>query len=173
MISKNRFSDFQEIHREIPPCFLIFFVVLDTSPCLHQDGTHHSHLTVHAPFNLAYQTARALAKAQKNPHFNKDGFHARVDVHNFDPSEITVKTVGNTIVIEAEHGDKEDELGTVRRHFIRKYILPKGYDMATVESLLSSDGVLTVKAPPPKPFEGEVRIVPIVQTNMPSKLKDN
>lgn len=63
----------------------------------------------------------------------------------FQPSEIIVKTVDQTVIIEAKHEDRDDGYGSVSRHFIRKYVLPKEYDMNTVHSTLSSDGILTIK----------------------------
>lgn len=63
----------------------------------------------------------------------------------FQPSEITVKTVDQTVVIEGKHVERDDGYGSVSRHFIRKYVLPKEYDMNTVHTSLSSDGILTIK----------------------------
>jgi Hsp20/alpha crystallin family len=55
-----------------------------------------------------------------------------------------------------------------------RYVLPKEYDMNTVHSNLSSDGVLTILAKPPMEATGE-RHVPITHTNIPAHLsvKDN
>lgn len=96
----------------------------------------------------------------------KDGFQVCVDVQQFLPNEITVKTVDNSVVIEAKHEEKEDNQGYVSRHFVRRYTLPEGFDAQQVVSSLSSDGVLTVKAPPPTPKEiqGQERVVQIQQT---------
>lgn len=96
----------------------------------------------------------------------KDGFQVCVDVHQFAPNEITVKTVNNSVVIEGKHEEKQDDEGFVSRHFVRRYQLPKEYDVQQVVSSLSSDGVLTVKAPPPalKEIEGQERVVQIQQT---------
>ena len=98
---------------------------------------------------MAREAVGELAKDQKSMHFGKDGFQACVDVHHFQPSEITVKTVDNTVVIEGKHEERDDGHGSVQRHFVRKYVLPKEYDMNNVHSTLSSDGVLTIKAPLP------------------------
>lgn len=104
----------------------------------------------------------------KNPvsTLGKDGFQVCMDVQQFAPNEITVKTVDNSVVIEAKHEEKQDDQGYVSRHFVRRYVLPKEYDVQQVVSTLSSDGVLTVKAPPPTPKEiqGRERTVQIQQT---------
>lgn len=96
----------------------------------------------------------------------KDGFQVCMDVSQFTPNELTVKTVDRTVVVEGKHEEREDEHGYIQRHFIRKYILPKGYDPKDVVSTISSDGVLTVKAPPPpnKAKNNNERIVQIQQT---------
>lgn len=100
------------------------------------------------------------------PTIGKDGFQACIDVQQFQPNEITVKTVDNNIIIEGKHEEREDEHGFISRHFVRKYALPAGYDPKEVVSTLSSDGVLTIKAPPPpsKELKSNERIVQIQQT---------
>lgn len=103
----------------------------------------------------------------------KDGFQVCLDVQQFAPNEITVKTTDdtNTIVVEAKHEEREDEHGYISRQFIRRYTLPKGYDAKDVVSQLSSDGILTIEAPPPVKAsdEGNERIVQIQQTG-PARL---
>lgn len=96
----------------------------------------------------------------------KDGFQVCVDVQQFAPNEISVKTVDNSVVIEAKHEEKQDDQGFVSRHMVRRYVLPQEYDVQQVVSSLSSDGVLTVKAPPPAPkkVQGRERVVQIQQT---------
>ncbi|XP_065358812.1 heat shock protein 23-like [Calliphora vicina] len=94
-----------------------------------------------------------------------DGFQVCMDVAQFKPSELNVKVVENCIVIEGKHDEREDQHGFIQRHFVRRYVLPKGYDADKVVSTLSSDGVLTVSVP--KPVEEEKsneRIIQIQQT---------
>lgn len=110
------------------------------------------------------------------PHVGKDGFQVSLDVQHFYPNEITVKTVENNIIeVEGKHDAKEDQHGEIYRHFIRRYTLPEGYDVKDVISTLSSDGVLTVRAPPPaSELESNERYVHVNQTG-PAHLsvKDN
>ena len=122
------------------------------------------------PWSLARQTAHDLVKDQKNLQFGKDGFQACVDVHHFQPCEVSVKTVDHTVVIEGNHEERDDGHGSVQRHFVRKYVLPKEYDMDSIHSTLSSDGVLTIKAPPPSAIKRGERHVNIAHTNMPAHL---
>lgn len=93
-----------------------------------------------------------------------------LDVQHFKPNEITVRTKGdNTIEIEGKHEEKADEHGYISRHFVRKYVLPKGHDINQVQSNLSTDGVLTITAPRTDAGALEHRTVPIQQTGQPSK----
>ena len=70
-----------------------------------------------------------------------------LDVQQFAPEEIVVKTVDNSLIVEAKHSEKQDEHGFVSRHFVRRYVLPSTHDVTNVTSTLSSDGVLTITAP--------------------------
>lgn len=119
---------------------------------------------------MARRASNELSKEQKNLHFGKDGFQACVDVHHFQPSEISVKTLDNVVVIEGKHEERDDGHGSVQRHFVRKYSLPKEYDMNSVQSSLSSDGVLTVRAPPPPALCNGEKHVAITHTNAPAHL---
>lgn len=74
-------------------------------------------------------------------------FQVILDVQQFSPDEIIVKTVDNNIIVEAKHEERKDEHGFITRHFIRRYILPSSHDSLQVTSSLSSDGVLTITAP--------------------------
>lgn len=93
----------------------------------------------------------------------------KLDVQQFTPEEITVKTVNTTVVIEGKHEEKQDEHGFVSRHFVRKYILPEDVKPESVLCNLSSDGVLSISAPRVLPEEKEaVKVVPIIQTGRPA-----
>lgn len=70
-----------------------------------------------------------------------------LDVQQFSPDEITVKTVDNYVIVEAKHEERQDEHGYISRHFVRRYVLPSSHDLDNVTSTLSSDGVLTITAP--------------------------
>nr|AMY63177.1 heat shock protein [Antheraea yamamai] len=106
---------------------------------------------------------------------DKDKFQVNLDVQHFTPEEISVKTADGYIVVEGKHEEKKDQHGYISRQFTRRYALPEGCTPETVESRLSSDGVLTVIAPRkvPEALEGE-RKVPISQTGPVRKeLKEN
>lgn len=115
---------------------------------------------------------RQLADFEKNLHVGKDGFHIKLDVCDFEPEEIKVKTINNTIIIEAKHEEKKDEEGSISRHIVRRYDLPKGFKVEDVVSNLSSDGILTIKCPKAMSNEGAlVREIKIEPTG-PARLTD-
>ncbi|XP_060657905.1 heat shock protein 23-like [Drosophila nasuta] len=93
----------------------------------------------------------------------KDAFQVCMDVSQFTPNELTVKVVDNSIVVEAKHEEREDDHGYISRHIVRRYSLPEGYEADKVVSSLSSDGVLTVRAPKPLAIESKERVVQIQQ----------
>ncbi|XP_008552736.1 protein lethal(2)essential for life-like [Microplitis demolitor] len=78
---------------------------------------------------------------------DKDRFKVILDVQQFKPEEKNVKVVDKCVVVEAKHEEKQDEHGWISRQFIRKYIIPEQCDIDQVNSSLSSDGVLTIRAP--------------------------
>jgi crystallin, alpha B len=97
----------------------------------------------------------------------KDGsFQVCIDVHHFQPKEIHIKTIAHTIIVEGKHEERTDDHGFIERKFTRKYQLPSNYDIEHVISSISSDGILTIKAPPPSVMiEGKKqRIIPIMHT---------
>ncbi|XP_053619266.1 protein lethal(2)essential for life-like [Plodia interpunctella] len=94
---------------------------------------------------------------------DKDKFQVNLDVQHFAPEEISVKTADGYIIIEGKHEEKQDEHGYVSRQFKRRYALPDGCNPETVESKLSSDGVLSVTAPKSAGLTNE-RAIPITHT---------
>ncbi|XP_025830906.1 protein lethal(2)essential for life [Agrilus planipennis] len=115
-------------------------------------------------YNRPWRTALARQDSGSTIQSDKDKFQVILDVQQFTPNEITVKTSGNSIVVEGKHDEKQDEHGFVSRHFVRRYVLPEDHDINDVVSSLSSDGVLTVTAPKRKVQQTGERVVPITQT---------
>ncbi|CAG9569966.1 unnamed protein product [Danaus chrysippus] len=114
------------------------------------------------PWRHLAAAARDLGSSIKS---DPNNFQISLDVQHFSPDEISVKTADGFVVIEGKHEEKQDQHGYVSRHFVRRYALPEGSLPETVESKLSSDGVLTITAPRkvPDAIKGE-RKVPITQT---------
>lgn len=100
-------------------------------------------------------------------------YKINLDVQQFQPEEITVKVIGNNVIkVEGKHEEKEDEHGMISRHFVRKYVFPKGYDLDNIVSNLSSDGVLSIVAPKIQVDESEHRTIPIKKTGVPVKISN-
>lgn len=101
-----------------------------------------------------------------NQIIGKDGFQVCMDVEEFAPNEISVKTVNNDIVVKAKHEERQDNHGYVSRQFTRRYTLPEGYNIKDVVSKLSSDGILTIQAPTVEKTDdgSKVRVIQIQQT---------
>ncbi|XP_049767835.1 protein lethal(2)essential for life-like [Schistocerca cancellata] len=78
---------------------------------------------------------------------SKDGFKVTLDVKHFKEGDVKVKVVGNDVVVEAEHDERQDEHGYISRSLKRKYALPDNVDSDKVRTELSSDGILTITAP--------------------------
>jgi HSP20 family molecular chaperone IbpA len=85
--------------------------------------------------------SQAEAKAKDN------AFEVKLNVSEFSPSELSVKTVGNTIVVEGKADEKADELGSVSRSFLRRFVIPESVKPESVDCKLSSDGFLVLSAP--------------------------
>jgi len=98
---------------------------------------------------------------------DEDKYRIIVDVQQFAPEEITVRTDDRCITIEGKHHQKKDRHGYVSRQFTRRYLLPRGYNIGYVRPSLSSDGILTITASKLALPAGE-RILPIRRTYIPA-----
>lgn len=111
-----------------------------------------------------------LDDIEKKSHIGKDGFQVCLDVQHFQPNEISVKTENNSVVVHAKHEEKKDNHGYISREFTRRYDLPDGFKVEDITSSLSSDGILSIKAPHVTPaVDGNVRHIQIQQTG-PARL---
>lgn len=99
-----------------------------------------------------------------DPIFTKDGFQVLLDVHQFSPKEITVKTVGNSIFVDASHDERPDIHGHIARQFTRRYSLPDGFNANYVVPELSSDGILTIKGLPEHKVSMDENVLQIKHT---------
>ncbi|XP_005190092.1 heat shock protein 23 [Musca domestica] len=165
-----------ELDREAPSYYGNDFG-LGLSPYMIHNHAHREPVTNSVGYTLplsllnrlserqAARTRRGEKKEDRISPVGKDGFQVCMDVAQFKPNELTVKVVDNCIVIEGKHEEREDEHGYIQRHFVRRYVLPKGYDAEKVASTLSSDGVLTVSVPKPQiEDKSNERIIQIQQT---------
>ncbi|KAJ8710772.1 hypothetical protein PYW08_009287 [Mythimna loreyi] len=108
------------------------------------------------------ETSNTEYESPQNPHFSqwqvlqnsplvigegeKKALKLQFDVSAFEPSEIKVKLLNDTLIITATHEEKTHDT-TVYREYNRQFKLPPGIDPDSLVSSLSRDGVLTVQAP--------------------------
>ncbi|XP_055380165.1 protein lethal(2)essential for life [Condylostylus longicornis] len=105
---------------------------------------------------------------------DKEKFQVILDVQQFTPNEISVKTSDRYVIVEGKHEERQDEHGFISRQFTRRYMLPADINPNDVTSTLSSDGVLTITAPMKSlpPPTGE-RVVQIQQTGTAATKEEN
>ncbi|XP_036454347.1 LOW QUALITY PROTEIN: heat shock protein beta-1-like [Colossoma macropomum] len=108
--------------------------------------------------------SRQLSGGMADVKQSRDQWKVSMDVNQFTPEELTVKTKDGMVEITGKHEERRDEHGYVSRSFTRKYTLPPGVDAEKVTSSLSPDGVLTIEAPLPKPaLQGAEKSIPVSQ----------
>lgn len=86
---------------------------------------------------------------------DKDGtkkLQYKLDVRQFKPEEIAIRTKDNQLEIHAKH-EENTEHGRVHREYKRVCLLPKEVDPHALVSQLGNDGVLCIEAPLSKAIE--------------------
>lgn len=66
-----------------------------------------------------------------------------LDVQNYKPDQIKVKTIGNEILVEGKKEIKREE-GWTKSHFERRFLLPEGFPPERVECHLDKGKLLLV-----------------------------
>lgn len=110
----------------------------------------------------------------------EDGFQVSLNVQNFKPDEVSVKVADNNVIIEAKHEERNEDESYVSRHFSRRYAIPDDCNIKEMVSTLSSDGILTIRAPPKEIDQTNARKIHIQQTGtthiepeIPKKAEEN
>lgn len=98
---------------------------------------------------------------------NSEKFLVFLDVNQFFPDEINVKTSGNYVIVHCKHEERADEHGFVTREFSRRYLIPEGVDPECIHSSLTRDGILSIEATirktdSPQPNE---RVIPVMKVD--------
>nr|ATN45242.1 heat shock protein 19.5 [Mythimna separata] len=91
-----------------------------------------------------------------------------LDVQNFTPDQINVKTVGNEIMVEGKKEIKKED-GWTRSHFERRFLLPEGFPPERVECHLDK-GKLVLMAFRSEPLQE--RTIPIKEKPSDSGSED-
>lgn len=81
------------------------------------------------------------------PAVSREGFRVTVDLRDYLPHEITVKTNDYEVIIQAEHSERKGYDHYVTRRFTRRYTIPSECDPSRITSELSPYGYLTIKCP--------------------------
>lgn len=102
---------------------------------------------------------------------DRNAFQVRLDVKDFIPNEISVKTIDNAVVVEAKHEERKDSSGYISRQFKRRYTIPREFNIHEIDTQLSSDGMLTINVPRDYKAvdKGNIREIKIQQTG-PARL---
>jgi len=93
-----------------------------------------------------------------------DQFTYNLELSDFQPENIKVKTVGQKLIVEANQEETKEEDGCksfLKRQIHKTINLPENVQPETVTSLLSRNGVLRITAPVmslPAPEEKEMEI---------------
>ncbi|CAB3240077.1 unnamed protein product [Arctia plantaginis] len=91
-----------------------------------------------------------------------------LDVRNFTPEQISVKTVGNEVTVEGMKEIKRDS-GWTKSHFERRFLLPDGFPPERVECHLDK-GKLVLVAFRSEPINE--RVIPIQEKSSGETTKD-
>ncbi|XP_064079467.1 LOW QUALITY PROTEIN: uncharacterized protein LOC135196549 [Macrobrachium nipponense] len=72
-----------------------------------------------------------------------------LDVHDFVEGDLKVKVVGDRELLVEGRREKAQEgaSATSSQKFSRRFALPEGTDIGAIDSVMSSDGILTITAP--------------------------
>lgn len=82
--------------------------------------------------------------------YDDHNYKIHVNVQNFSPEELVVKTVDQTVKVDAKHEEKTGDGHTYStKSFSQSFTLPRGVNPDSISSALSKDGVLTISAPLP------------------------
>jgi len=127
---------------------------------INQFGSHLIDLANH--FEGLSNKCGQLMKTSNNLNFVR-----QVDVKLFNENQITVKVVGNEVLVNAKHEEKKDEFGFVSRSFSRRYKIPDEYHVEKVRCSLKPNGILLISAPRKvdKQNENKSREIPVIHEN--------
>uniref|UniRef100_A0A0B7ATA4 SHSP domain-containing protein n=1 Tax=Arion vulgaris TaxID=1028688 RepID=A0A0B7ATA4_9EUPU len=69
-----------------------------------------------------------------------------VDIGEFKPEDVVVKTMDRKLIVHAEHEEKTSGR-TLHKEFNKEYDLPESVDPATIQAYITDDKKLTIEAP--------------------------
>jgi HSP20 family molecular chaperone IbpA len=92
-------------------------------------------------------------------------FEAKLDCHQFEPTDLSVKFNDHFLIVEAKHEEKEDTHGFVTRQFTRRYRIPKGTKYGDVQCELDNNRILHVAIVKPTGVKTRPVGIPITKIN--------
>ena len=109
------------------------------------NNTRNQHLVPtsdSAPIN--YHFSNGMSKVE----CDEENYKILVNVQNFNPEDLVIRTVDDCVIVEANHEEKTgDGRSFSSKSFSQSFNLPKDINPESVTSALSKDGVLTISAP--------------------------
>lgn len=79
---------------------------------------------------------------------NEKDFRLNLGCQQFKPEEIECKADGQYLTVEGKHEEKDDKTQNyVKRHFVRRVLLPENAEVDKVECRFKPDGVLSISIP--------------------------
>lgn len=99
-----------------------------------------------------------------------DKYEICIQVKDYAPEEISVKTADGFIVVEGKHEERQDDYGYIARQFIRRVQVPEGCRIEEVVSKLTGDGLLIITVPRPRVVKKDT-VIPVKRENAKSKSK--
>ena len=94
---------------------------------------------------------------------DKDGnrtFNLSINVKEFKPEEVNVKTVGKNVVVSAKT-ERKDDKNYYLREFSQSYSLPEDLKVEDLQSKVTDQGMLVISAPLPKLPEAKEKPIQI------------
>ncbi|KAK7098745.1 small heat shock protein p36-like [Littorina saxatilis] len=103
-----------------------------------------------SPLNASPSRNLGVGTPVKNPIVtDADGtrrMRLNVDIGEFSPDEIVVKTTDRKLIVHAEHEERTAGR-TLHKEFNKEYDLPESVDSSNISAYLSDDKQLTIEAP--------------------------
>jgi len=93
------------------------------------------------------QLTHELERLRRENDSQKDAFGVKIDVHGFQPKDLSVNIQGNVLTIEGCHEEKSEN-GFSSRQFKRSVTIPDNVQKHQFKSVLARDGkTLRIEAP--------------------------
>jgi len=95
---------------------------------------------------------------------NENEFRLNLGCQQFKPEEIECKADGHYLTVEGKHEEKDEKSHNyVKRHFVRRVLLPENAEVEKVECRFKPDGVLSISIPKRAPAieQSKDRVIPI------------